>query len=467
MKKACNRVRLCVAAIFIASIALVRVGAAQDETLTPREAIEGKQSGETAAGSSTATLYPGPNYGGDFRARSYLTGDWGGLRSKLADHGVQFEFNVTQIYQGVASGGTNRTGRYSGSTDMVLKLDTQKMGLWPGGILLVEAQVPFGNTVTPYSGGILSVNTLFAMTEPAQNEIILPHLYLTQFLTEWMSVFIGKLDTTGGDANEFAHGRGDDKFMNLAFSFNPVVITLAPYAPLGMGLLFLPHKDVSYSFSVVDTQGLSNTSGFKTLVEDPTTLTNEVRVTVRPFGLTGHQLFGTAWANKPFTLLPQDRRTIIRNILFGTPLKTTSNNWGFYYNFDQYLYQDKQDPTQGFGVFVRAGAANPRTSVFQQFYSFGFGGKGIIPTRDQDRFGIGYYYLKFSGDVPESLRRRLSLDHEQGAELFYNIAVFPWLHVTPDLQIIGPSRKNFGTLTNPGPKINTGIVAGIRVKVDF
>ena len=127
------------------------------------------------------------------------------------------------------------------------------------GALIVEAQVPFANTVNPYSGGILPVNTLFAMTEPAQNEIILPHLYFTQFLAEWFAVVIGKLDTTGGDANEFAHGRGDDKFMNLAFSFNPVVITLAPYAPLGMGLLFLPHKDVIYSFSVVDTQGLPNT----------------------------------------------------------------------------------------------------------------------------------------------------------------------------------------------------------------
>ena len=380
---------------------------------------------------------------------------------------MQFEFNVTQIYQGVASGGTNRTGRYSGSTDMVLKLDSQKMGLWPGGILLVEAQVPFGNTVTPYSGGILSVNTLFAMTEPAQNEIILPHLYLTQFLTEWMSVFIGKLDTTGGDANEFAHGRGDDKFMNLAFSFNPVVITLAPYAPLGMGLLFLPHKDVSYSFSVVDTQGLSNTSGFKTLVEDPTTLTNEVRVTVRPFGLIGHQLFGTAWANKPFTLLPQDRRTIIRNILFGTPLKTTSNNWGLYYNFDQYLYQDEHNPTRGFGIFFRAGVSNPRTSAFQQFYSFGFGGKGIIPTREKDQFGIGYYYLKLSGDIPEDLRRRLSLDHEQGVELFYNVEAFPWLHVTPDLQFISPSRKTLGTLLNPGKSIQTGVVPALRVKIDF
>src|SRR5262249_54855 len=89
------------------------------------------------------------------------------------------------------------------------------------------------------------------------------------------------------------------------------------------------------------------------------------------FGLTGHQLLGVAWANKPFTLLPQDRRTILRNILLGTPLKTTSNNWGLYYNFDQYLYQDEHNPTRGFGIFFRAGVANPNTSAFQQFYSFG------------------------------------------------------------------------------------------------
>jgi porin len=282
------------------------------------------------------------------------------------------------------------------------------------------------------------------MTAPAIDEIILPHLYFTQFFGDRFAVVIGKLDTTGGDANEFAHGRGDDKFMNLAFSFNPVVITLAPYAPLGMSLLFFPHKDVIYSFAVVDTQGPPNTTGFSTLFQDPTTLTNEVRVTVRPFGLTGHQLLGTAWANKPFTLLPQDRRTIIRNILLGTPLETTSNNWAVYYNFDQYLYQDEHNPTRGFGIFFRAGVSNPRTSAFQQFYSFGFGGKGIIPGRENDRFGIGYYYLKFSNDIPSGLRRLVSLDHEQGAELFYNFEIFPWLHVTPDLQIISPSRKTPG-----------------------
>jgi hypothetical protein len=129
---------------------------------------------------------------------------------------------------------------------------------------------------------------LVSLTAPAIDEFIVPHLYFRQYLSDWFAVEIGKLDTTGGDANEFAHGRGDNKFMNLAFSFNPVSIRLAPYAPLGTVLSFFPHKDVVYGFSVVDPQGLPNTAGFNTLVEDPTALTHELRVTIRPFGLTGH-----------------------------------------------------------------------------------------------------------------------------------------------------------------------------------
>ena len=111
-------------AMLLGVLFLVAVGRAQEKP--PPE--------KPAATSQDATIYPVPNYGGDFWSRSYLTGDWGGLRSKLADRGVQFDSNLTQIYQGVASGGTNRTGRYSGSLDMVLKLDSQKLGLWPGRI---------------------------------------------------------------------------------------------------------------------------------------------------------------------------------------------------------------------------------------------------------------------------------------------------------------------------------------------
>jgi hypothetical protein len=67
-------------------------------------------------------------------------------------------------------------------------------------------------------------------TLPARDEMVLSHVVFTRFLSEKFAVALGKLDTTGGDANEFAHGRGDEKFMNLAFSFNPVALRNAPYS---------------------------------------------------------------------------------------------------------------------------------------------------------------------------------------------------------------------------------------------
>jgi hypothetical protein len=58
-------------------------GAAQEEKQPPDK---------TAATSQDATIYPVPNYGGDFRSRSYLTGDWGGVRSKTGGPGRAIRF---------------------------------------------------------------------------------------------------------------------------------------------------------------------------------------------------------------------------------------------------------------------------------------------------------------------------------------------------------------------------------------
>jgi len=41
-----------------------------------------------------------------------------------------------------------------------------------------------------------------------------------------------------------------------------------------------------------------------------------------------------------------------------------------------------------------------------QSQSVRFGGKGTIPTRDKDRWGIGYYYLRFSNAIIKLVRIR-------------------------------------------------------------
>ena len=42
---------------------------------------------------------------GDLCTRKQLFGDWLGLRSGLAAHGIVADLQLTQFYQGVASGG--------------------------------------------------------------------------------------------------------------------------------------------------------------------------------------------------------------------------------------------------------------------------------------------------------------------------------------------------------------------------
>ena len=65
------------AAVFIAILILARIGAAQEGTQTPREAVEEIETKKTPP--TSFTIYPVPNYSGDFWSRSYLSGDWGGL----------------------------------------------------------------------------------------------------------------------------------------------------------------------------------------------------------------------------------------------------------------------------------------------------------------------------------------------------------------------------------------------------
>jgi porin len=46
---------------------------------------------------------------------------------------------------------------------------------------------------------------------------------------------------------------------------------------------------------------------------------------------------------------------------------------------------------------------------------------------------------------------------ERGLELFYNVGVTPWCHVTMDLQVITPLLE----------RAHTSVVPGLRVKIDF
>jgi porin len=150
-------------------------------------------------------------------------------------------------------------------------------------------------------------------------------------------------------------------------------------------VIVLPTKDPKeaiINFMVLQTNGKASVAGFEDLHSNQLTFAWEGRVRTDFFGLTGHQLIGWEYSNKTFTSLDQSLRIIIQT----NTIEKQKASWAIYYNFDQYLYEIKKGSDQGIGIFGRFGVSDGNPNPMHFFYSFGVGGKGIIPGRPLDRF---------------------------------------------------------------------------------
>src|ERR1043165_4103874 len=88
-----------------------------------------------------------PPFGGPWDSRLKLTGDWGGVREDLRDHGFTFDISSTTFYQGIASGGLERGSEFGGRNDYWLNVDGQKAGLWPGFFVTLRGEPVSGASV--------------------------------------------------------------------------------------------------------------------------------------------------------------------------------------------------------------------------------------------------------------------------------------------------------------------------------
>jgi phosphate-selective porin len=147
-------------------------------------ATTGQSAGEPTAGAEAKSPSHGP-YSGDLWKRSTLTGDWGGFRNELAAKGVTVDLNLTQVYQGIVGGGKEDAWKYGGRGDLTFNVDTQKLGLWPGGFLTVEVEGNFGESINKLTGTILPVNTNQMFPLPSGDNLNVPGLRHKSGVNHW------------------------------------------------------------------------------------------------------------------------------------------------------------------------------------------------------------------------------------------------------------------------------------------
>jgi porin len=220
------------------------------------------------------------------------------------------DVDLLQTLQGVASGGRDDVATYWGTAEYTLNVDTQKLGLWPGGFLRVQGLSSFGQNINHASGALISPNFISLLPEPGNSTTGLMNLTFMQFLSPHFGVFLGKVSGLGADDNPFAHDY-HTTFLNSGLGLN-VALSLFPLTAYGGGLVILPWEGATFTVSVLDPHGTATDNNIGDAFQDGVLVAVEGRVTIRPFGLVGHQLLGGGWSNKERASLQQDPSNLAR-----------------------------------------------------------------------------------------------------------------------------------------------------------
>jgi hypothetical protein len=408
---------------------------------------------------------PGTN-SKDFRYRTQLSGDWGGLRTDMAHHGFFLDLYSTSAYQDVASGGLKTGSSFIQNTQLSINMDSGRAGLWPGGVFHItlearngssSAQDTFtvGSTVPQYTG--------LAFPGPFFVHDVLPTEYfLFQSLTPKFSVILGKVNVlTHADQTLFGNSYKYD-FANLNFNKNPMALNFyntTSWAGLGV---WTPSKWLTASAGVYDPNSQAN--NFATNAFNRVNIYGIGIFSYKIGNLPGQTWAQANWTNKPkidltspFGQLSPLEVPQAVGVLLGTPstqalpINYKAKTWVTIGNFSQYLFvKDRPgavaeklgtgQSVRGVGLFGRIGYAPEETNTITRDANVALFAYGLSDRRPNDSFGLGLYHNGISQPLKNDFKQltgaAATVKNENGLEVFYDFAITPALRLIPGYQHI-------------------------------
>jgi porin len=378
-----------------------------------------------------------------------LTGDWGGVRTSLADNGVTLRADATGYAQGVVAGGPDRRWDGSGRADVFIDVDSGRLGLRDGSGLHTHGEIRFADPRSNFGGQLLPSNTGAALPLTGTGRFEATSIYLSHRIGGRSRLLVGKinvLDLLAGDP--FFGGWGTRRFMNLVFVAPPTGVVPATI----MGAV-LVHRGAPITLTVMvfDPNDRSDNYGVNGLFADG------VNISV---GATWNgAIAGRAASIGMTTTISTKRGQDLGDVLLSPGLvsSTRKGSYNIQLQASHLLVESPVLKGQGLGIYARAAIADGNPNVIEQSAIAGIAAHGMIGGRPRDSFAIGAFYYKFSNVLQDTVAPLVTFKDERGVEAWYSMAVTPWLALTTDAQFISPAR---------GKQPNTLILA-VRGNVTF
>jgi len=402
----------------------------------------------------------------DFWHRTQFTGDWGGVRTDLARHGLFFDLYSTSAHQDVASGGLKTGSAFIQDTQLSINIDTGRAGLWPGGLFHVTLESRYGSSSAQQSfsvGSTVPHYTGLAYPGPFFVRDVLPTKYfLLQSLTPKFSVLLGRIDVLAMcDRTLFGNSYKFD-FANLNFNKNPMALNFYNTTSLSAVAVWAPSQKLVVFGGVFDPN--SQADNLATKAFNRVNLYGAAIFAYKIGGLPGQSWAQFNWTNKPkinlgtpFAQLPSGTSSQALGILLGSPsvqgvpINYESDSWLTIENFSQYLFV-RDHPSEiahklgsgqtlrGVGVFGRVGYAPQQTNTITRDASMALFAHGVFDFRKDDSFGAGFYYNGIGSplklDIEQLSGSKNTVQNEKGSEIFYDFAITPAIRFIPSYQHI-------------------------------
>ena len=123
----------------------------------------------------------------------------------------------------------------------------------------------------------------------------------------------------------------------------------------------------------------------------------------------------------------------------------------------QVFWQAEGNPNRK-ATFFLGGTGGPDDPQFGHWNIFAAIEAFGLTKRRQDRMGVAGWYNPLSKNfIKDTALAGISLRDTWGVEVYYNIALNKWLHVTPDLQIAQNERE----------ADDVAVIPGLRFVIDF
>lgn len=402
----------------------------------------------------------------DIWTQNYLTGNWGGFRGKLKNHGISLTPILTAEVFGNPSGGVRQGVITDGLLNTALDIDFDLLtnGAVKDFTFHAEAEYIYGTSLSAQYVGDFSDTSDIA----AYNTLRLDELWLQKlFWDKKLSLKVGNMAVD----DEYFQSSSAALFVNGTFGAftlianNVINAPVYPVASPGVRLQFLPTAQTYvmagvYGLDNTSNQATNNQNGLRFALNSSSGMLvmSEVGFLLnqgpKDNGLQGTYRIGSWIDTGNHTTFASQA-----NFANGTgPLQSSGTNYGVYGVLDQQIYT--QD-SQIISLFVRSGGAPSNTNFVDYYVEGGFNFTGFIPGRDNDVGGIAVARSHVSDDYSASQvsQGNPPSSAETVIEGTYKVQLAPWWSVQPDVQyIVTPSGVQ-------GSKNAT--VLGLRSTVNF